>query len=320
MTCQATHGRRTAGRLVCILALAAACSGAYGAAVRTTRPARPITTQPAARAITITEPPAARLVLAFGLTAVALSCLWLWSTIASGRRLFPPARLPEPNWTELDVVVVFVVLLLVSPFTHLLNTHGRPEQFLAGCSLVSLLMVCLVSGLIRRRGQTPAGALGLGWNGLGRRLAPALAVFFVAVPLLIGINRGWRWLLIHVGGPSLDASQKLVKQLATSSSPAVALQIIVAALLVAPLAEEMLFRGLIYRLLRKRVRTAVAVPAVGVLFGVFHAPVSVVLPMCLFGGLLCYLYEKTGRLVVPIAIHFLFNLCQVTLILSYRLG
>jgi membrane protease YdiL (CAAX protease family) len=40
--------------------------------------------------------------------------------------------------------------------------------------------------------------------------------------------------------------------------------------------------------------------------------------MALLGVFLCYVYEKTGRITVPIAIHFLFNLSQTAIMISYR--
>ena len=58
--------------------------------------------------------------------------------------------------------------------------------------------------------------------------------------------------------------------------------------------------------------------AVGVLFGAAHPPAAVAVPMTLLGTLLCYIYERTARLAVPIAIHFLFNLFGIALMLSVK--
>jgi membrane protease YdiL (CAAX protease family) len=45
---------------------------------------------------------------------------------------------------------------------------------------------------------------------------------------------------------------------------------------------------------------------------------TTIVPMSVLGMLLCYLYEKTGRLTVPIALHFLFNACQVGFMIVLR--
>ncbi len=74
----------------------------------------------------------------------------------------------------------------------------------------------------------------------------------------------------------------------------------------APLCEEILFRGLVFRALRNWQNMWPAAIMTGVLFGLIHAgssPIAFLVPLAFFGTGLCLLYEKTGSLYPCIALH-----------------
>jgi membrane protease YdiL (CAAX protease family) len=73
----------------------------------------------------------------------------------------------------------------------------------------------------------------------------------------------------------------------------------------APLIEEFVFRGVIYARLNQKYTVWFAVFVSSLLFGLLHGEVF---SAALFGALLCYSYQKSGRLIVPIIIHSLNNL------------
>lgn len=78
--------------------------------------------------------------------------------------------------------------------------------------------------------------------------------------------------------------------------------------LLSPLAEEVVFRGVIYNRLRRFYGSAVGIVVSGVLFGVFHGnPVQGVYGACL-GMLMAYLYERSGRFLIPFLFHAVANL------------
>jgi len=82
---------------------------------------------------------------------------------------------------------------------------------------------------------------------------------------------------------------------------------------VAPFAEEFFFRGFFYRALRSRYSVLVAAVIDGLLFGIIHFDFSgadallIVPPLALLGFAFCLLYERTGTLFAPIALHSLNN-------------
>ncbi|MGN6816174.1 MAG: lysostaphin resistance A-like protein [Solirubrobacterales bacterium] len=78
---------------------------------------------------------------------------------------------------------------------------------------------------------------------------------------------------------------------------------------IAPISEEICFRGLLYGGLREKLPRLAAALITGVIFGGLHATtgVSVVPPLIVFGFLLSLLYEKTGSIVPGILLHMLNN-------------
>ncbi len=82
--------------------------------------------------------------------------------------------------------------------------------------------------------------------------------------------------------------------------------------LISPLAEEIVFRGVIYNRLRRLYNPAVGIVASGLLFGVFHGNlVQGVYGSCL-GILMAYLYEKSGDFKIPFVFHAVANLAVYT--------
>jgi membrane protease YdiL (CAAX protease family) len=82
---------------------------------------------------------------------------------------------------------------------------------------------------------------------------------------------------------------------------------------VAPVAEELFFRGFFYRALRTRFSVVAAALIDGLLFGAIHFDFSgadallILPPLAVLGAVFCLVYEKTGSLFPVIALHAINN-------------
>lgn len=88
----------------------------------------------------------------------------------------------------------------------------------------------------------------------------------------------------------------------------------------APVAEELVFRGLLYGILKGlwanfRFGAVAAAALSGVLFALIHNDAYVFLPLALMGMCLCFAYERSGSIVSPIIVHSLFNSLNLIFIL-----
>ncbi len=81
--------------------------------------------------------------------------------------------------------------------------------------------------------------------------------------------------------------------------------------IVGPIAEEVLFRGLMLGSLSKRCNKWLAIVATSLIFGLVHGhPIAIIYASCL-GILMGWLYCKTESLLAPIIFHMIYNLFSV---------
>jgi membrane protease YdiL (CAAX protease family) len=82
----------------------------------------------------------------------------------------------------------------------------------------------------------------------------------------------------------------------------------------APLVEELFYRGLLLRSLKRSLPAPAAVVVCGVLFGAAHFYLLTLPGLALFGIVLAYLAERSGRLGPNVIAHAAFNAATVILL------
>lgn len=92
-----------------------------------------------------------------------------------------------------------------------------------------------------------------------------------------------------------------------------------AAVLIAPIWEEIVFRGVLYPFCKARMGRWPALVFTGVLFGSIHGHLPSLLPLILLGIILGLAYERSGSLWSPILLHAFFNLGTSINLLLLRL-
>jgi membrane protease YdiL (CAAX protease family) len=142
----------------------------------------------------------------------------------------------------------------------------------------------------------------------------SLTTLLLALPVLGLASLGWNALLRRAGLP--DAPQDLIAIFGAVQSRAVLIAMLFVACVLAPINEELLFRGVIFRFCRQRFGRAIALGVSGVLFGAMHANWAGFVPLALLGVALALAYEHSGDIRVPIVAHGLFNLNTTLIILS----
>ena len=103
-------------------------------------------------------------------------------------------------------------------------------------------------------------------------------------------------------------AQPLVQELEKQDLPA-GERVFLGALAVflAPVAEEVIFRGILYPAIKQAGYPRTALWATSLLFGAIHQNLVAFVPLAGFSLLLIYLYEKTGSLWASITAHSILN-------------
>lgn len=133
------------------------------------------------------------------------------------------------------------------------------------------------------------------------RFWPAAGLALLGAVLILGFEVGLIELLGIDSGDDELASSNIVGAIALG----------LAVIVVAPVTEELFFRGFFYRALRTRMRVVWAVLIDSVVFASIHVQYLgtplVLLVIVFFAVVACLVYEKTGSIFACIAIHATFN-------------
>jgi len=158
----------------------------------------------------------------------------------------------------------------------------------------------------------PAGTLA----GLGIRSERAgLAVRAGVVAALLMLPVAWMLgqvtvLVVETAGFTAPP-QVAVERLRDSGSIGLKFYIAAFAVLLAPLVEEVLFRGVLYPGVKAMGRPRLALWGTSLVFGFIHFNLMTFVPLVVFALVLARLYEQTGNLLAPIAAHATFNAANV---------
>jgi len=150
--------------------------------------------------------------------------------------------------------------------------------------------------------------------GMQQTARSSLLTFLAVLPLATGTGLIWERLLQTLGLPT--ERQELIDLILRSRSPTLLGFVIVLALVVAPVCEELVFRVGIFGFLRTRTPRWVAFGVSAGLFALLHANWMSALPLFILGLVFAISYERTGRMAVPMLAHALFNLNSLLLVLS----
>jgi len=231
-------------------------------------------------------------------------------------RAAPIAPIGLPGAVGLSILVVLVLVLGVPILANLRSALGgappgsssEPDRLVLGLAQLLGLGVALGVGLQRYgRGEGARAALHLGRVGPLRLLAAFTAGFALQFPLAELGN------LLHERWPMDPAQVDAIARLVTIDGLRDAVEVFLLLCVLAPVGEELLFRGLLLPGLRARHGTTTAVVASAALFGAVHLePVSAVLA-ALVGAVLGLLAVRSGSTLPPIALHFGFNFAPVLL-------
>jgi len=136
----------------------------------------------------------------------------------------------------------------------------------------------------------------------------------VAMWLVFGILQaaGYTQWLESLG---IDTVQDSVRALQKEDDLAFLVLMRFSAIVVAPICEEVVFRGYLYGVAKRYCGPLAGALCSALIFSAAHASLAALLPLALFGLLLAWLYERTGSLWAPIAAHACFNAATVVVLM-----
>jgi membrane protease YdiL (CAAX protease family) len=231
-----------------------------------------------------------------------------------------PSR-PRAPWDWVDVAVVIVVGLVllggladaaISQAVHHadsgLSAQDRSslEAMVGQLAFYAVAISVTLFFLATRRGIAVSE---LGWRRTSLRWLLAALPLAVLGLAIAGVLGGIAQALL----PSAQNQQCIAVQKEYGHSILLALPVVCVA---APIVEETIFRGVLYRWLRGVLPMGLAMLFSGAVFAAAHAVTLLFLPLLGFGVLLAWIYERSGSLWPGVIVHALFNLAGIIDILT----
>jgi membrane protease YdiL (CAAX protease family) len=252
-----------------------------------------------------------------GAALFAVGLLYIGIRQLRVRRFLPPERYRGPGVLILLLLVLMLATLITAPFgadAGALIMGAEVPTLLGGAVLliatqVSMLLVAwflvfrpgALAALPSLPGPDAGGAIraGLGWGllaWLGATLASAAAV----------------WLLERIG---IEAEPQVAARAIATLEPWL---VVLAVVILAPIAEEVFFRGVVFNAWLREGGRRWAYLGSSALFALIHISAVALVPLFVLGLALAWIYQRTGNLLAPIAMHATVNGISVALALLVR--
>ena len=226
--------------------------------------------------------------------------------------------------TEVDLLVCLLLVLmgmLLSPLGRG-SDDSASAQARAWSILGSQVMIGLPPAIWLAFRAVSSGA-GLAIVGLHRwrwrDVATAVVAMAVVLPVVQGVMLLSLWLGELAGYAPPQDGHAALRMLREAGNPGAWALVAVSAVIVAPLTEELLYRGLVQSVMLKLVGPARrwrAIIAAAMIFAMVHAgavPWQAIVGLFVLGVALGVLLETTGRLWPSILLHAMFNAANLML-------
>jgi membrane protease YdiL (CAAX protease family) len=230
----------------------------------------------------------------------------------------PPWQGPPFNLVDVTLLIAggFVLLgevvtpqLLQVPLQASLGRLSVPATVVQGLEVVSLYLALMLAPLLilqwllRRSGHAPFGGwLQWHWPPLGSAVRQAITTLLMVLPLVA--LSGW---LIDLIWPNPGGSNPLLELVLTSSNGLALALFAFTAIVLAPLFEEVLFRGVLLPVLGRRFGSVWGVLISAAVFALAHLSLSELVPLFLLGCGLGWLRWRSGRLAPSVLMHAFWN-------------
>lgn len=240
------------------------------------------------------------------------------------RYLPPPAAyrprrepaFPSAPWGVGEALLIFAIAFVSASILSLALYAVLRETYSSTSSVFLLLFFSsvtlytfLLGGTfysVKVRHRASVSALGLKLQGLGGGFALGLGLglpLFVAAIVAAYVSQV---LLRNADTP--DMVSRSVNRVASGDvSLGLVVLLFLTLMVLAPICEEIFFRGYLYPALRNRLDRQPAMLVNGLLFAAAHFEVIGFLPRFLLGWGLCYIYERKRNLSGPMTGHALYN-------------
>jgi uncharacterized protein len=251
-----------------------------------------------------------------GIALVGVVLLWQHALSRRARAAARPPALARWNLSPSDFLTFLLFVAVGWVFGGALGTIGI--KYAAATNDQKLILasatqqVGILLGLVAYASVYPS-RLELPKVEWGKAVRSGVVTFFVAMPVVYVAGFAWVGLLKLCGLPV--EKQTAIELFTRTKESGWLAGLVVVAVAMAPIAEELVFRAGLFRYLRTRIPRWAAYVAPACLFSAMHANLASFGQLVALAIVFAAAYERTGQVGTPAVAHALFNLNTVILLL-----
>lgn len=191
-------------------------------------------------------------------------------------------------------------VLLYGFYSFFINVlHITEEQFVCFSSLVEIFIniVLILIFFIVYRGVFKSHM---------DEMSSIPNIQVTAISLIVGTGISgvsYLWIILAQNIPTFQNSLSAMETVNKSIESGSGLELILTVVIVAPLIEELLFRGIVFRSMQKVFPVWVSIMLSTIMFGVYHMNLIQAVYATFMGIVAGIIYYKTNRLKYPIIVH-----------------
>ena len=202
-----------------------------------------------------------------------------------------------------------ILLFFVASFTGLLFYEEQiPLAKIIITLLIYSMLIALVAGMNRKQSDRWRLNCGMGRNH-AKEILLGPVLYLAIIPFLMLATAGYHFLLEHLFGLEIEL-QEVAQTMMQELSWVEGLYILTA-IFVAPVYEEVMFRGIVFPYLAKRIGPLKGALMVSLLFALMHFHLPSFVPLFLLSAVLCWTYWRTRSLWAGIGLHAVFNTVSI---------
>ena len=220
-------------------------------------------------------------------------------------------RMPDAL-VAIVLATFFAAMGLGALFLHAEKSAALTIEKINQGSLFYLVLLTGIAGFFNFRGLKLTPLLGLDRLTPLRVVGWALGLILTAFAFVTAVNALSTAALR--GQAELQESVQLFRTFAQQGDGAAMLKMFAAAVVLAPICEEFLFRGFFYAVGKRYLGPLASGFASALLFAAIHQSLTAFAGLFVLAVCLTVAYERTGSLLVPIGMHALYNFTSLLFI------
>lgn len=225
-----------------------------------------------------------------------------------------------------QVIIMWLVMAaskVKASFYYIMQAFGLPAGWLDTKApdwffvLIQILFfhvlgLIAIGIMVRRKPGAALNAFGTSRSDMWRQVKIGAVFYLASIPFILFGTIIYQFILFRLG---VQPDTQDVIEIFMTSPSGVRVALLFSAIVIAPIFEEALFRGIGLPLFIRQFGAGAAIVMVSAIFAGFHFHLASFLPLFLLAVSFSLAYVYTGSLIVPTVMHALFNGVNLALVI-----